>query len=223
MLARLALTLGGLFAVLLTPAFALSYFLAYDEPDESPPGWLAQLQEPLTDAGLLDHGSTVAYDRYGLLYLAAWVLALAGLAGLLRRARSQITTRLRRAWAVLVTGLGLVALGILGDYGASNDFVGGVGFLLTGLGFLCAAAGCGLLGWALRRDRGAHSWTALAVGALGVVSAVGGLALVGHIPSGPGLGFVCGAICLGLTGMGPREAVAHGSGPVGPAGCETDP
>jgi hypothetical protein len=205
MLARAALTLGGVFAVLLTPPFALSYFLAYDEPGESPPRWLAQLEDPLTEAGLLDHGSTVAYDRYGLLYLAAWVLALAGLAGLLWRAQSQTTARLRLAWAVLVTGLGLVALGILGDYGASSDIVGGIGFLLTGLGFLCAAAGCALVGWALRRDRGANSWIALAVGSFGVVSAVGGLALLGHIPSGPGLGFVCSAICLGLLGL-PRSA-----------------
>lgn len=206
MLARLALCLGGLVAVLLTPAFALSYFLSYGEPDESPPAWLSQTQDPLTDAGLLVAGSTSSYDRYGLLYLAASALALAGLASLLRQKWCEFTPRVRRAWAVLVTGLGLVELGILGDYGVPSDIVGGVGFLLTGLGFLTAATGCGMLGWALRRDRAASSWTSLGVSALGLVSVVGGLALVGHIPSGPGLGFVCGALFLGVAGLGSHHS-----------------
>ncbi|MEP7159057.1 MAG: hypothetical protein ABI797_06495 [Chloroflexota bacterium] len=202
MIARLALLLGGLFAVLLTPPFALSYFLSYGEPNESPPGWLAQLQDPLTNAGLLDAGSTSTYDRYGLLYLAASMLALVGLAGLLQRQWPGYMPRVRRAWVVLVTGLGLVALGILGDYGVSSDIVGGVGFLMTGLGFLTAAAGCGMLGWALARDRVASSWTSLRVGAFGLISVVGGMALIGHIPSGPGLGFVGGALFLGVAGLG---------------------
>lgn len=45
--------------------------------------------------------------------------------------------------------LALVAMGILGDYGFSSDIVGGIGFLLTGLGFLGTVVGCGMLGWAL--------------------------------------------------------------------------
>lgn len=208
-LSRLALTVGGLTAVLLTPVFALSYFLAYGLPQEAPPGWLAHLQEPLTNAGLLD-GSTAAYDRYGLFYCAAWILALAGLGGLLRPVWGTFTARLRRAWVVVITGLGVVAVGVFGDYAPASDLVGGVGFVLTGVGFLVAAVGCGLLGWALLRDRGAKPVTALGVGALGVVSMVGGLALVGHIPSGPGLGWVVGAIVLGLvrprhTGPGPMR------------------
>lgn len=196
MLARLALAGGGVAAVLLTPVFALSYFLAYGLPQESPPGWLAQLREPLTDAGLLD-GSTVVYDRYGLFYGAAWILALAGLVGLLGPQWRTLTPRLRRAWTVVVTGLGVAGVGIFGDYAPVSDIVGGVGFVLTGVGFLIAAVGSGLLGWALRRDLGANPVTALGVGALGVVSLVGGMALVGHIPSGPGLGWVVGAIVLG--------------------------
>ena len=57
MLARLGLALGGVAAVLPTPVFALSDSLAYGLPQESPPGWLAPLRDPLTDADLLD-GST---------------------------------------------------------------------------------------------------------------------------------------------------------------------
>lgn len=202
MLARLGLAVGGVAAVVLTPVFALSYFLAYGLPQESPPGWLAQLREPLADAGLLE-GSTAVYDRYGLIYGAAWVLALAGLVGLLLQEWRAFTPRLRRVWAVVVTGLGVVAVGILGDYAPVSDIVGGVGFVLTGVGFVIAAVGCGLLGWALRRDRGANPLMALGVGVLGVVSLVGGMALVGHIPSGPGLGWVFGAIVLGLARQRP--------------------
>lgn len=216
MLARLALLLGGLFAALLTPPFALSYFLSYGVgQNESPPGWLSQLQNPLTNAGLLDAGSTSTYDRYGLLYLAASMLALVGLAGVLQRQWPRYMPRIRRAWVVLVTGLGLVELGILGDYGVSSDIVGGMGFLMTGLGFLTAAAGCGMLGWALSRERAASSWTSLGVGAFGLISAVGGMALIGHIPSGPGLGFVSCALFLGLAGL--RSPHSPGDGrPVPP-------
>ena len=44
---------------------------------------------------------------------------------------------------------------------------------------------------------------ALAVGLFGVVSLVGGMALVGHIPSGPGVGWVLGALGLGMAGRRP--------------------
>lgn len=210
MLPRLALTLGGLLALFLTPAFSLSYFLSFGvEYDESPPGWLAQLQEPLLDAGLLEPaGST--YSLYGRLYLGACVLALAGLVGLLRREWSQFTPRLRRAWAVLLIGLGLVTLGILGEYGATTDSLNTLGFGFTILGVLGAVAGCGLLGWALRRDRRVSTWTAVGVSGFGVVSAVGGYALVSHIPSGLVLGFVGAAIVLGLAG--PRTQASRVSG-----------
>lgn len=164
MISRLSLTVGGLLAVLLTPTFSLSYFLSFgDGHDESPPGWLAQLSEPLLEAGLLEAaGSSAAYSLYtlyGRLYLMAWVLALIGLAGMLRPEWSQFTSRLRRAWAVLLIGLCLVTLGILGEYGATSDSVNTLGFGFTILGFLGAAAGCGLLGWALWRDRRVNSWT----------------------------------------------------------------
>ena len=207
MLARLALVLGGAASLVLTPAFALSYCLAYGLPEESPPGWLAPLREPLTAAGLLEASSSALYDLYGLGYCAAWILALTGLGGLLRPQWHTFTPRLRRALTTVVTGLGVVAVGIVGDYGPVGDIVGGVGFLLTGVGFLIAAIGSSLFGWALRRDRRLNALTALSPGALGVASLVGGTALVGHIPSGPGLGWVVGALVLGLAGLGPTTSL----------------
>lgn len=203
------MALGGLAALLLTPAFALSYYLGYGLPEESPPRWLTLVREPLTGAGLVVAGSTAVYDRYGLFYGAAWVLALTGLVGLLRREWPAFTVRLRRAWAVVVTGLGVVAVGILGDYAPVSDTIGGVGFVLAGLGFLISAVGSGLLGWTLRRERRLNPMTALGVGALGMVSLVGGMALVGHIPSGPGVGWVAGALVLGVAGIGRRPSMVQ--------------
>lgn len=52
------MAVGGFAALLITPAFALSYFSAYAVPGESPSPWLAALQDPLVGAGLLVPGST---------------------------------------------------------------------------------------------------------------------------------------------------------------------
>ncbi len=95
-------------------------------------------------------------------------------------------------------------------YGTTSDeATNREGFGLTALGFLGTVAGCGLLAWALRRDRSINAWTALGVGALGVVSTGGGFALVGHIPSGLGSGFAAAALFLGLAGLSTRESPAH--------------
>jgi hypothetical protein len=195
----LAMAVGGFTALLITPAFALSYFSAYAVPGESPRSWLAALQDPLADAGLLELGSTSVYDRYGVLYLAAWVLAWAGSVALVRPQLGPATPRLRRAWVAALGCLALVAVGILGDYAIPSDVVGGVGFVLTGLGFLGATVAFAFLGYALRREIGASRWLAWSVGALGVVSVVGGMALVGHIPSGPGCGFAVAAIVVAAS------------------------
>lgn len=193
------MAVGGLVALLITPAFALSFFSAYGMPEESPSPWLAGLRDPLLEAGLLDPGSTTVYDRYGMLYLAAWVVALAGLVVRVRSQLAQLTPRLRRAWVVVLGCLALVAVGILGDYAIPSDIVGGVGFVLTGLGFLGAAVAFAFLGRAVRRELGISRWAAWGVGALGVVSVVGGMALVGHIPSGPGSGFALAALVVAAS------------------------
>ena len=193
------MAVGGLAALLITPAFALSYFSAYAVPGESPSSWLAALQDPLVRAGLVEPGSTTVYDRYGVLYLAAWVLALAGLTALVRPQLHRGTPRLRRAWVAVLGCLTLIAVGILGDYAIPNDNVGGVGFVLTGVGFLAAAVAFAFLGHALRRHNDLSRWVAWSVAVLGVVSVVGGMALVGHIPSGPGCGFALAALVAGAS------------------------
>ena len=193
------MVVGGGGALLLTPAFALSYLSAYAAPGESARPWLAALRDPLLRAGLLDPGSTAVYDRYGLLYLAAWVLALAGLAALVRPQLDRSVPRLRRAWVAVLGCLTLVAVGILGDYGVPSDTVGGVGFVLTGIGFVGAALALAFLARALGRDVGAGPWVVRSVAPLGVVSLVGGLALVGHVPSGPGVGFAGAALVLAAS------------------------
>ncbi len=218
MLARWAMVVGGFTALLITPAFALSYFSAYAMPGESPSPWLAALQDPLIEAGLVEPGSATVYDRYGVLYLAAWVLALAGLVALVRPQLDRAMPRLRRGWVAVLGCLALVAVGILGDYAISNDLVGGVGFVLTGLGFLGAAVAFAVLGHALRRQLGASRWMAWSVGVLGVVSVVGGMALVGHIPSGPGCGFALAAIVVAASRRASRLVSGRTGALVTPAG-----
>jgi len=200
------MAVGGFTALLITPAFALSYFSAYAVPGESPRPWLAALQDPLVEAGLVVPGSTSVYDQYGVLYLAAWVLALAGSVALVRPQLGLATPRVRRSWVGVIGCLALVAVGILGDYAISNDVVGGVGFVLTGLGFLGATVAFAFLGYALRRPIGATRRVAWSVGVLGLVSVVGGMALVGHIPSGPGVGFAVAAIVVAASHRASRVA-----------------
>jgi uncharacterized membrane protein YfcA len=69
------------------------------------------------------------------------------------------------------------------------------------VGLLIAAVGSARHGWALRRDGRLDPATAIGVAALGLIWLVGGVALVGHIPSGPGVGWVLGALLLGLAGF----------------------
>ena len=199
MWARWVMALGGLLALLLTPPFALSYFSAYRTPSESPPAWLAGLEQPLTDAGLVEPGSPAMYNGYGLLYLVAWLIGLAGLIGVLTGEWPRFTVRLRRVWAVAVACLAVVAVGILGDYGLPGELGGVGGFALTVIGFLAAAVVFAFLGAALRRELRSTRRMAWCVGSLGIVSVVGGMALVGHIPSGPGWAFALAALIAGLT------------------------
>jgi hypothetical protein len=196
---RWVMALGGLLAVLLTPAFALSYFAAYGTGREPPPDVLAVLRAPLVDIGLVGVDPTAAYDAYGLLYLAAWVIGLVGLIGVLSGQWAIFPRPVRRAWTVALACLALVAVGMLGDYGLPDDLGGGSGFALTVLGFLASTVAFAVLGRRLRRDLGVRRSAAWSIGLLGVVSVLAGMGLVGHIPSGPGLGFAVAALVAGLT------------------------
>ncbi|MGD8202182.1 hypothetical protein ACQE98_16205 [Ornithinimicrobium sp. W1679] len=181
-------------ALLITPPFALSYISAYGMPGESPVPWLAALRDPLLEAGLLSGSPVRTYDRYGVLYLGAWVLALGGLAGLVRQRWEQTGRHLRRAWIGVIGALGVVALGIAGDYAVPDEVDRGVGFLLTNVGFLGVMVAFPLLGWALRLEHRAHRVIAWGVGLLGPAAMIGGLLLVGHIPSGPGAGLALASL-----------------------------
>ncbi|GAA3202557.1 hypothetical protein [Microbacterium terregens] len=196
---RWVMALGGLLVVLITPAFALSYFGAYGDEYQAPHDWLAALQDPLVSGGALDPGSTAQYDGYGLMYLGAWVIGLVGLVGVVGSQWVRFTERLRRAWSAVIATLALVTVGVFGDYALPDEVLGFIGFVLTGVGFLAAAVMFLLLGRALRRELGTRRRAAWTVGALGIVSVFGGMALVGHIPSGPGLGFAVAALVAGLA------------------------
>ncbi len=193
---RLGLAAGAAVALLVTPAFALSYYPAYGLAGETPAPWLAALRGPLSDIGLLGRGTTEAYDRYGTIYLTAWVVALTALGSFLRSRPAWWRRRLRPAWLSVLGSLALVAIGMVGDYAVAEDLAGGIGFLLTGVGFLGAVVSFPFLGRALRRELAVNLWVAWSVGVLGAVSVVGGVLLVGHIPSGPGAGFAFAALVL---------------------------
>lgn len=193
------MALGGLTALIVTPAFALSYFTAYGFPYEAPPRWLSVMEAPLTEAGVIVPGSTTAYDLYGVAYLCAWAVGLAALARVVALRRSSFTARLSRSWNAVLAGMGVVAVGILGDYAIPNDVVGGIGFALTCVGFVATALAFVVLDVVLRRDAAADLPRAWTVASLGAASVIGGTALVGHIPSGPGLGFALAALALAAT------------------------
>ncbi|MFQ6171390.1 hypothetical protein ACK8HX_07265 [Oryzobacter sp. R7] len=208
---RWGLALGGLTALILTQACALSFFSAYGSPDEMPPRWLAAMEAPLSRVAVIAPGSTTVHDLYGLVYLGAWVLGLTGFARGLALRRSSFTVRLRRSWSAVLVGLGLVAIGIFGDYAIPNDMVGGIGFMLTGLGFVATSVALVVLGIVLRRDAAVGLPSAWMVAALGAGSVTGGTALVGHVPSGPGLGFALAALVLAATRRGDPEAPGRGA------------
>jgi hypothetical protein len=201
------MVVGALVVLLITPPFALSYFSAYGMPGESPVPWLAALRDPLAEAGLLGGRPARTYDRYGVLYLAAWVLTLSGLAGLVRGRWQRIGQRLRHAWMGVLGTLSVVALGIMGDYAVPDDVDGGVGFLVTNVGFLAVMVAFPLLAWALRVEHKVGRVAACSVGVLGVVAVMGGVLLVGHTPSGPGAGLALAAL---VTAGLPQGGLSEG-------------
>lgn len=195
---RTSLVSGGLLGLVLTPPFALSYFLAYGH-GERPPPWLDALREPLDDLGLIGVDRVASYHRYGLAYGLALLLVLVGLIILTRQAPSRPE---RVAWAVVDFGLGVVAVGTLMDYGLPYDGpIPNVGFALELSGYLIIMIATLGVGFVLRRRRRIATFGAVAVGVVVLVGMAIGTLAVGHIPSGPGISVMVAAVVGGLRGV----------------------
>ena len=183
--ARIGVVSGALVGVALTLPFAVAYREAYDPGGTAGlvPGGLSPW---LFDHGLLGGDSKAVYDRYGVAYLLALALVTASLFVLARRIRED--TR------VALVGLVVLCVGIFGDYAVPNDVVGVVGFFLEGVGFLVVAVGVGLV---------VRSRTGAVVGAGATLAMLAGMvaggALTGHVPGGPGLTILLGALAFALA------------------------
>lgn len=179
-LERAALVAGGVVCIVLTPWFSLAYVSAYGGVTETPPPW-----EEWVDWPELISGTPVdVYNRYGVLFGAALLIAAVAFAGLVRDSTVE-GSRIRRAWTVIAAGLGAAAVGSLLEYGFGDVIDPGYGFMAELLGFLAVVIGGVLLGRALRSEAHLGRAAALAVGLSGFIAVVLGAALVGHIPSGP--------------------------------------
>jgi len=181
---RLTLVVAAFAGIAMTPPFALAFQEAYGAGEAA--GLLPAGVAPwLFEHGLLGGDSKAVYDRYGMAYLVALGLVTASLVVL--------AWPVRGGRRVILVGLVVLCVGIFGDYVVPNDAVGGVGFLLQGVGLLVAGVGVGLL---VRRNAGALAGAGAALGTLACMFAGG--VLTGHIPSGPGLTILVGALAFAL-------------------------
>jgi hypothetical protein len=182
--ARVGVVVGALAGLALTLPFAVAFQEAYGSGGA---GFLpADVAPWLFEHGFLGGDSEGGYDRYGVAYLLALVLVTASLAVLARPMRGG-----RR---VILVGLVILCVGIFGDYAIPNDFVGGVGFLVEVISFVVVAVGVGLL---VRERAGSLAGAGAAVVTLACM--VAGAALTGHIPGGPGLTILIGALAFALV------------------------
>ena len=190
--ARVGVVFGALAGLALTVPFAVAFEEAYGSGGA---GFLPEDVVPwLFEHGLLGYDSKGVYDRYGVAYFLALVLVTASLAVLARPVRGG-----RR---VILVGLVVLCVGIFGDYAVPNDVVGGVGFLLEGIGFVVVAVGVGLL---VRERVGSLTGAGAAVATLACM--VTGGALTGHIPGGPGLTILTGALAFALLARVRRDGM----------------
>ena len=197
--ARIGVAFGALLGLALTLPFAVAFREAYDSGGAAGlvPGGLSPW---LFEHGLLGGDSKAVYDRYGVAYLGALVLVTTSAFALARP--------IREGRRVVLVGLVVLCVGIFGDYAVPNDFVGGVGFLLEGIGFLVVAVGVGLV---VRGRAGALAGAAAALATLACM--VAGGALTGHIPGGPGLTVLLGAVAFALLVDVRTDGAASGEMP----------
>ncbi len=192
--ARAGVVFGALVGLALTLPFAVAFQEAWGS------GGAAGLVPAGVSPWLLEHGLLggdvkAVYDRYGVAYLAALGLVTASLFVLARPVRGG-----RR---VVLVGLGVLCVGIFGDYAVPNDIVGAIGFMVEWVGFLVVAVGVGLV---VRGRAGALVGVGAALATLACM--VAGVALTGHIPGGPGLTILLGAFALFVgTGRNTPEVI----------------
>jgi len=202
--AGVAAIVGGFMAIVLTPPFAIAYFIAYPGFDTVPP-WV--VDNLLALAPLLAFDTPVAvYNTYGKVFDVVYALFLPAafaLHHLHRHARARLE---KVGFGILVVGLTATFLGVAGDY-----WLDGAGFMIEFLGLLILALGASLYGIALLRSnrmpRG-WSWSLVACGPGSFVS----FALIGHVPSGQTFPFAVCWVMLGVLlcfGQGARRAISR--------------
>ena len=182
--ARLGVVVGAFVGLALTLPLALAFQEAYGSGGAAGlvPGGVSPW---LFEHGLLGGDSKAIYDRYGVAYGIALALVTASL--------FVLAWPIRGGRRVILVGLVVLCVGILGDYAVPNDIVGGFGFMLEGIGFVVVAVGVGLV---VRGRAGALVGAGAALAMLACM--VAGGASTGHIPGGPGLTILVGALAFAL-------------------------
>ena len=175
--AGLASILGGLTALLLTPAFATAYFLAYAEYDPAP-FWMAAV-EPRLGSLVTFSSPDGVYETYGRIYDLVYVLFLPAVFGLHEFHQGSGIRMEKRGFSLLVTGLLAAFVGVAGDYWAN-----GIGFAIEVLGLLIMIIGATTYGIAVLRTKVVPRWCAWLLVSCGP-GALAFTAVIGHIPSGP--------------------------------------
>ena len=198
--ARIGLVAGGLVCLAITPALASAYYFAYgrSEGEAPPPDWLDGIGWSSWFSG---SGAISTYNKHGLVFglaLLVFVISL-GVVVAPRRRRGRLE---RRAWWMIIVGLGAVSVGSLMSYGIPEDvFDSGNGFGLSLLGFLVIAVGTAVLGWAVRRETGVSRIQSIGIALVGPVGIVAGTVLVEHLPSGPAFLLIVAGIIIGAAGL----------------------
>lgn len=185
-----AAIVGGLMAVVLTVPFASAFFAAYPE-EGPPPGWLQSL-EPELGSLLTFAAPETVYSLYGKVFNLVYLLILPAVFGLHHLHRGTSSPRETRGFRVLVAGLIATFIGVAGDYWAD-----GLGFPLELLGLLAVIAGTTLYGVATFRGGVLPPWCSWFLVA-GGPGAFAGMALTGHVPSGPTLLFAVSWLAVGI-------------------------
>ena len=180
--------LGAIIAILISAPISIAYFRAYgNSVGEPTPVWLAALESALPT--LLDFAErTRVYQTYGRIFLVTILLTMPGL--LCLKGQIGTSTRLSRwGWRTFFAGVLFMALGIFGDYCCDqNGFWVSTGFALEMVGMVVLWLGAVLYGVAALREDNVPRWIG---GLLIGIAPVGilGLGILGHIPSGPLLGY----------------------------------